>query len=159
MSLLPQIPNPYLEAISVGLLYGLVYCTPTCLPYIASYIAGVGADFRRGTMATLIFSFGRITSYALAGGLVGILSGMFRVVVNESSFLAFQQYSSFVFGMVTILIGTVVFMKSRATTCNCPPAGNTTMKTKRRSGRFDAGAFSLGLSRGLIICPPLAILL
>jgi hypothetical protein len=35
MSLLPEIPNPYLEALAVGLLYGLVFCTSTCLLYIA----------------------------------------------------------------------------------------------------------------------------
>jgi sulfite exporter TauE/SafE len=114
MSMPVQIPNPYLEAISVGLLYGLVYCTPTCLPYLASYIAGVGAGFRNGTMATLVFNFGRITSYAVVGGLVGILGGVFRFVVTESSLAAFQQYSSFAFGVITILIGVAVYLKSRS---------------------------------------------
>lgn len=160
MSLLPQIPNPYLEAISVGLLYGLVYCTPTCLPYLASYIAGVGAGFRKGTMATLVFNFGRIASYALVGGLVGVLAGVFRFVVTESTLTAFQQYSSFVFGIITILIGVAVYLKSRAKNHDCPAAGGTSLSsnTGLRS-RFDLGAFSLGLSRGLILCPPLVFLL
>jgi len=160
MPLLPQIPNPYLEAISVGLLYGLVYCTPTCLPYIASYIAGVGADFRKGTVATLVFNLGRITSYALIGGLVGILSGVFRFVVTESTLTAFQEYSSFVFGIVTILIGVAVLLKSRAAKHDCPALGSQNVgSNKSLRAKFGVGAFSLGLSRGLILCPPLAILL
>ncbi len=160
MSLVPEIPNPYLEAISVGLLYGLVYCTPTCLPYIASYIAGVGAGFRKGTMATVFFSFGRIASYAVVGGLVGVLAGVFRFVVTESTLAAFQQYSSFAFGVITILIGIAVYLKSRAKQHDCPAAASPT--EKRKTGirsRFDLGAFSLGLSRGLILCPPLVFLL
>ncbi len=162
MSLVPQIPNPYLEAISVGLLYGLVYCTPTCLPYLASYIAGVGADFRKGTMATLVFNFGRIASYALIGGLVGILAGVFRFVVTESTLAAFQQYSSIVFGIITIIIGVAVYLKSRAPKHDCPAAGNPNpnpISNKGLRARFDVGAFSLGLSRGLILCPPLVFLL
>ena len=159
MSLLPQIQNPYVEAISIGLLYGLVYCTPTCLPYIASYIAGVGADFRRGTMVTLIFNFGRITSYALIGGLVGILSGTFSVVVDTFSLSTFQQYSSFVFAILTILIGIVIFFKSRAIMHNCPPVRNNNLGLCKLRAKLDFGAFLLGLSRGLIVCPPLAILL
>ncbi len=160
MSLVPQIPNPYLEAISVGLLYGLVYCTPTCLPYIASYIAGVGAGFRKGTLATVVFNFGRIASYAVVGGLVGVLAGVFRFVVTESTLAAFQQYSSFVFGVVTILIGVAVYLKSRAKNHDCPATAMATEKPKTGlRSRFDVGAFSLGLSRGLILCPPLVFLL
>jgi thiol:disulfide interchange protein DsbD len=160
MSLIPQIPNPYLEAISVGLLYGLVYCTPTCLPYIASYIAGVGADFRKGTVVTLVFNFGRVVSYALIGGFVGILSGVFRFVVTESSLSAFQQYSSLVFGVITILIGVAVYLKSRSAKHDCPAAGSPNEAPRKGlRARLDVGAFSLGLSRGLILCPPLVILL
>jgi sulfite exporter TauE/SafE len=75
MSLLPEIPNPYLEAFAVGILYGLAFCTASCLPYIASYIAGIGADFRKGVVVTLIYNSGRIMAYALVGGLIGVLSG------------------------------------------------------------------------------------
>jgi len=159
MSLLPEIPNPYLEAISVGILYGLVYCTPTCLPYIASYIAGVGAGFRKGVAATLIFSLGRVTAYALIGGLVSILSGVFMFAVNQTAISAFQQYSSFVFGIITIIIGIAVFLKSRATSPDCGMVGQKTLGLNKSGGRFDVYAFSLGLSRGLIICPPLALFL
>jgi len=159
MSLLPGIPNPYAEAFAVGLLYGLVFCTSTCLPYIASYIAGIGADFRKGVIATLIYSLGRVTAYALIGGLVGILSGIFRFVVNESAFSAFQQYSSYGFGIVTILIGISVLLKSRSAPNGCNPECDKNVGLKKIGRRFDVGAFLLGFSRGLIVCPYLVAIL
>jgi cytochrome c-type biogenesis protein len=159
MSLIPEIPNPYIAAFAVGLLYGLVFCTSSCLPYIASYIAGIGADFRKGVIVTLIYNIGRVTAYALIGGLIGIFSGVFRFVVNESSISAFQQYSSYAFGIVAIVIGISILFKSKTAPHDCNPEGNKNLGLKKMGGRFDVRAFSLGFSRGLIVCPPLAILL
>jgi cytochrome c-type biogenesis protein len=158
MSLLPEIPNPYVQAFAVGLLYGLVFCTSSCLPYIASYIAGVGADFRKGVTVTLVYNVGRVTAYALIGGLIGVFSSVFRFAVNESSLAPFQQYSSYAFGIVTIIIGITILLKSRANPHNCNPEYNKNPEVKE-TGRFDVRAFSLGFSRGLIVCPPLALLL
>ena len=157
MSLLPGIPNPYVQALAVGVLYGLVFCTSSCLPYLASYIAGVGADFRKGVIVTLIYNAGRVTAYALIGVLLGLLSGVFRFAVTESSLAVFQQYSSYVFGLVTIVIGVTILLKSQKPRA-CTPENNETLPAKK-TGRFDLRAFSLGLSRGLIVCPPLALLL
>jgi thiol:disulfide interchange protein DsbD len=159
MSLIPDIPNPYIEAFAVGLLYGLVFCTSTCLPYIASYIAGIGANFRKGVSVTLIFNSGRIAAYALIGALIGILTSAFRFVLSETSISPFQQYSSYAFGIVTIVIGTSMLLKSRSAARDCNPEGGGGLNSKKLSGRFDARAFTLGFSRGLIVCPPLVLLL
>jgi cytochrome c-type biogenesis protein len=159
MSLIPEIPNPYVYALAVGLLYGTVFCTSTCLPYIASYIAGIGAGFRKGVIATLIYNMGRVTAYALIGGVVGIFSGVFRFVVNESSFSVIQQYSSYGFGVVTILIGVSILLKSRSASHDCNPECNKNLGLKKVGKRIDVRAFSLGLSRGLVVCPYLVALL
>ncbi len=159
MSLIPEIPNPYIEAFAVGLLYGLVFCTSTCLPYIASYIAGIGAGFRKGVSVTLIFNSGRIAAYALIGAFIGVLTTAFRFVLSETSISPFQQYSSYAFGIVTIVIGTSMLLKSRSASRDCNPEGSRDMGSKKLSGRFDARAFTLGFSRGLIVCPPLVLLL
>jgi cytochrome c-type biogenesis protein len=158
MSVLPEIPNPYVQAFAVGILYGLVFCTSSCLPYIASYIAGVGADFRKGVTITLIYNVGRVAAYALIGVLIGVFSSVFRLVVDESSLAAFQQYSSYAFGIVTMVIGITILLKSRTSLPNCKPECNKNPEVKA-AGRFDLRAFSLGFSRGLIVCPPLALLL
>jgi thiol:disulfide interchange protein DsbD len=159
MSLLPEISNPYVGAFAVGLLYGTVFCTSTCLPYIASYIAGVGADFRKGVIATFIYNVGRVAAYALIGGVVGIFSGVFRGVVSDAPFSAVQQYSSYGFGIVTIIIGVSILLKSRAASHCCSPECNKNVGPKKKFARFDVRAFSLGFSRGLIVCPYLVAIL
>ncbi len=160
MSLLPGIPNPYLEALAVGLLYGTVFCTSSCLPYLASYIAGIGAGFRKGVTTTVIYNIGRVTAYALIGGLIGILSGVFHFVVDESSLAVFQQYSSYGFSIVTVIIGITILLKNRSASHDCnPECAKNSSCSQKIWGRFDLRALSLGFSRGLIVCPPLAALL
>ncbi len=160
MSLMPEIPNPYLEAFAVGILYGLAFCTSACLPYIASYIASIGADFRKGVVVTLIYNSGRITAYALVGGLIGILSGAFKLLIDEAAITSFQEYSSYAFGIVTIAIGISILHKNRSSSCECHPQDTgKTATTASKSRWFDLRAFSLGLSRGLVICPPLLMLM
>jgi thiol:disulfide interchange protein DsbD len=159
MSLVPGIPNPYLDALIGGLFYGSVVCTASCLPYVASYIAGIGAGFRKGVLVTLTFSSGRIAAYALIGAAVGILSGVLRFFVSETTLLPFQQYSSIAFGIVTIIIGVGILLKARSSSSNCAMAKGANVSGKKLSERFDFRALSLGLSRGLVICPPLLVLL
>jgi sulfite exporter TauE/SafE len=137
-----------------------VVCTASCLPIITSYIAGVGAGFGKGVKITMIFNSGRVLAYALIGGLIGLFSGLFRLFVSNAAISPFQIYSSFAFGIVTIVIGVSIFLKSRKP-CDCNAQDVKNMVTTRKTGRlgFDYGAFSLGLSRGLIVCPPLIALL
>jgi cytochrome c-type biogenesis protein len=160
MSLIPEITNPFLGAFAGGLLYGLAVCTASCLPYIASYIAGIGAGFRKGIGVTLVFSLGRIVAYAVIGAAVGLFSVFFRSLFSGSLLSPFQFYSSLAFGFVTIVIGASVLVKYRRP-CECNAIGSKSL-LKQGKGRwlgFDFGAFSLGLSRGLIFCPPLIALL
>jgi len=161
MSLIPEISNPFLGAFIGGLLYGMVVCTASCLPYIAGYIAGVGAGFRKGVAITVIFSSGRVAGYALIGGLVGLFSGLFRLFVSNTAISPFQMYSSFAFGIVTIIIGASVLIKFKSPSCEFKTMDNKNLVSQGKGTRFgfDFRAFSLGLSRGLIICPPLIALL
>jgi sulfite exporter TauE/SafE len=159
MSLSSAVPNPYLQAFIFGVLYGSVVCVSSCLPYVASYIAGVGACFRQGALVTLTFSSGRLAAYALISGAVGLLSGALRLIVSAETFLPFQAYSSVAFGVVTIIIGLTLLLKIRASSCNCNTDGVVAVKPQRLSRKMDFRAFSLGLTRGLVICPPLLALL
>jgi cytochrome c-type biogenesis protein len=151
MSFLPEIANPYIAALTGGFLYGLVFCTSTCLPYIASYIAGINADFRRGVFVTLIFNSGRVTAYAI----IGAALGMFKLLMNESFRVTFQTYSSFAFSIVTIAIGVTILVRNNPTKCNCPTEVSIGTGSKRLWRRFDFQAYSLGLTRGLLLCTPL----
>jgi cytochrome c-type biogenesis protein len=159
MSLIPELSNPYLTALASGLLYGLVACTSTCLPYLASYIAGIGTGFRRSVVVTLTFNMGRVISYALIGTLLGVFSSLLWLFVDESTVSPFQTYSSIAFSIVTIIIGANLLYKNWKPSCNFSTPTNATLSPGKIRGKFDAGAFTLGLSRGLVLCPPLIALL
>ncbi len=158
MSLIPEISNPYLGSFAIGLIYGLGVCTASCLPVLAGYVAGIGAGFRKGIRVTLIFNSGRILGYALIGVIIGLLSGLITLVA-PGVLSPFQIYSSIIFGLITIAIGINILFKARKPhECNIQDTNLTVMEKNRRFG-FDFGAFTLGLSRGLILCPPLVSLL
>jgi thiol:disulfide interchange protein DsbD len=156
MSLLPEVANPYVAALAGGFLYGLAFCTSSCLPYVASYIAGINAGFRKGVSVTAIFNLGRITAYALIGAAIGAL----KLVADETVASTFQTYSSLAFGAVSILIGLMLlFQKAPSCNGNCPAENLQPKPSTRWMDRFDFRAYTLGLSRGLILCPPLLALL
>jgi cytochrome c-type biogenesis protein len=158
MSALSQIPNPYVYVLAEGFLYGLVACTSTCLPYVASYIAGINAGFRKGLTVTFTFNMGRLTAYAIIGAIIGV----FKLLIEPAFFSSFQVYSSTAFSIVTIAIGITILVKPKwAGACSCPIDDKTSIqaKPKGRLGGFDFRAYSLGLSRGLILCAPMLALL
>jgi sulfite exporter TauE/SafE len=155
MTVLQQISNPYLASLILGLLYGLTFCASACLPYIISYIAGIGAGFKKGIIVTSIYNSGRIVAYAIIGTIVGLLSA----VISEEVFSAYQQYSSLAFGAIIIFIGATILMKKSGTICNCTEQKPDRLGISKLTNRFDLRAFSMGLTRGLILCPPLIALL
>ena len=161
MSLIPDIANPYLSAFVGGLVFGLAYCTASCLPVVAGYIAGVGSGFKQSVKITAIFNAGRIIAYTLIGALIGLFSSLLRVFVSEDAITPFQLYSSLAFGIVTIAIGGMLMWQTKKVSSNCEcKATDATINTGRikRYG-IDFGAFTLGFSRGLVVCTPLILLL
>jgi sulfite exporter TauE/SafE len=158
-TLLPQIADLYLASLVFGLFYGSTFCTSECLPYVISYIAGIGAGFRRGVMVTSIYNSGRITAYAMLGGLIAI----FRIFVSDAFLGVYQQYSMIIFGVVMIIIGLSMLLRResrKSSSCACGAGeGKLVGFSKRLTQKFDVRAFLMGFTRGLIICPPLVALL
>jgi sulfite exporter TauE/SafE len=156
MSLWPDIANPYIDALVGGFFYGTVFCTSACLPYVSSYIAGVGGGFRKGLTTTLIFNSGRVVAYALLGAAIGL----FKIAIGGTYLTSFQQYSSLAFGLVSIILGVSILLKTRSSSHNCPGANMPSKPAANKiSSRFDFGAFTLGFSRGFVLCLPLLTLL
>ena len=155
MIVLEQISNPYLASLVVGVIYGLTFCTTLCMPYLVSYIAGVKAGFRKGVIITATYNFGRVIAYAIIGSLIGVFTSFI-----DSIFLsAYQQVFSIIFGLVIIIIGvSIFFRKSHGNCCN---AKSREPKWVFRSlkQRFDVRAFSMGFTKGLVICPALLAVL
>lgn len=154
MTLIEQISNPYLASFILGLIYGVTFCTTTCLPYIVSYIAGMNAGFRKGTTITTLYNFGRILAYAIIGSLIGL----FTIFFDDSFLVVYQQISSMVFGLVILTIGINILLKRSKEKCGIKtnePQDNF----KNVKKRFDIKAFSMGFTKGLVLCPALLALL
>ena len=147
----------YIEALIIGLLYGTIFCTSECLPYLASYIAGTGAGFRKGTVITLVYSAGRLISYTIIGIIVGIVGSSLIFILDESTLASFRLFATFTFGIITIIIGLNLLIKIKKNQTECNKDCKSVDEWK--IGRYDIRAFTLGLTRGLVICPPLFALL
>jgi len=159
MSLISEIANPYLGAFVGGLFFGLAYCTASCLPVVAGYIAGVGSGFKQSVKITLIFNSGRIIAYALIGALIGLFTGLLGFFVSAETISPFQIYSSLAFGLVTVAIGVILLFQARKTRSDCGSLDMAVATVRIRRFGVDFGAFTLGFTRGLIVCAPLILLL
>jgi sulfite exporter TauE/SafE len=159
MSVVSGIANPYLGAFVSGLVFGLAYCTASCLPVVAGYIAGVGSGFKQGVKITLIFNAGRVLAYSLIGAAIGLFGGLLTFFVSADAISPFQIYSSLAFGLATIAIGAYLMLQTRKPKCECQPTTVTQAQGRIKRYGVDFGAFTLGFTRGLIICTPLILLL
>ena len=154
--LLPQIADPYLASLVLGVLYGLTTCTAACLPYVASYIAGVGAGFRKGFTIALTFSSGRILAYGLLAGFVAIIQGF----LTDSYLISFQRYASIIAGVVIAVVGLNILLRRKSSGCNCNKETIGGLKASNKLTQFfDPGAFFMGFTRSLLICPTLIAVL
>ncbi len=154
-TLLPGIPNPYLASLILGLLYGLTFCSSVCLPYVISYIAGIGAGFRKGVLVTSIYNSGRVTAYAVIGG----VTALFKTLVSDAFFLSYQKYSPIAFGIAIVLIGASMFLRKKSSNGTCIADESEHLGISKLTQKFDIRAFSMGFTRGLVLCPPLIALL
>jgi cytochrome c biogenesis protein CcdA len=94
--------------------------------------------------------------------LIGAAIGAFKLMLSSETLSSFQAYSSFAFALVTIAIGANLLLKSKQPSppCNnCNANNHENQGVRKMNKKFDLRAFLLGLSRGLVICPPLLLLL
>jgi len=155
MALPAEIANSYLATFTLGLIYGSTLCTSECLPYVTSYIAGIGADFRKGVTATFIYNSGRVTAYAI----LGALAGTSKLFINNSLLLPYQKYTLLAFGIVSLIVGIGILLKGEYSSKACNGKNCNPLGLWRLTGRFETSAFIMGLSKGLVVCPPLLALL
>jgi sulfite exporter TauE/SafE len=151
MTMLPQVGNPYLASLVLGLFYGLTFCTSTCLPYVISYIAGIKAGFRKGIIVTSIYNLGRVAAYAL----IGVLIGLFKMFVSDTFFQTYQKYAFAAFGVTITIIGANILFSKKSSSHACNKACANLNIQGEMSQKFDVRAFLMGFTRGLVLCPPL----
>ena len=151
MTMLPQVGNPYLASLALGLIYGITFCTSTCLPYVISYIAGIKAGFRKGIIVTSIYNIGRVTAYTL----IGVLIGLFKMFMSEMFFSAYQKYAFATFGVTITIIGASILVSKKPSSHIYNKACADLRIQGGRTRKFDVRAFMMGFTRGLILCPHL----
>ncbi|MGB9960109.1 MAG: sulfite exporter TauE/SafE family protein [Candidatus Bathyarchaeales archaeon] len=155
MALPAEIANSYFATFTLGLVYGSTLCTSECLPYVASYIAGIGADFRKGVTTTFIYNSGRVAAYAILGALAGTL----KLFINNTFITSYQKYALLAFGIISITVGIGIFFKGECFSNACSGKNCRSVELSKLAGRFETSAFIMGLSKGLVICPPLLALI
>ncbi|MDH5686553.1 MAG: sulfite exporter TauE/SafE family protein [Candidatus Bathyarchaeota archaeon] len=149
--MLPQVGNPYLASLALGLFYGLTFCTSACLPYVISYIAGIKAGFRKGIIVTSIYNVGRVTAYAL----IGVLIGLFKMFVSDTFFSVYQKYAFAAFGVTITVIGASILLSKKPSSYACKKTCTNLNVQGEMTRKFDGRAFLMGFTRGLVLCPPL----
>lgn len=149
---LQQFSGPYFLSFITGLMYGFTACSLLCVPYIITYVAGVGKGFRGSTMVSLTFSLGRIAAYSMLGGLIGAFKGFLNDPV-------YQTYTFIIFSTVIVLIGINLLL--RKNTCTCPTIEKESKYPKSLgfTQRVNIQAFLMGFTKGLMLCPPLVVVL
>ncbi len=149
--MLPQVGNPYLASLVLGLFYGLTFCTSTCLPYVISYIAGIKAGFRKGIVVTSIYNLGRVAAYALIGAIIGL----FKMFVSDTFLLAYQRYAFAAFGVTITVIGASILLNKKPSLHACNKTCVDLNVQGETARKFDVRAFLMGFTKGLVLCPPL----
>jgi len=134
-----------------GLLGGAGHCVGMCGPLVGGFALCLPDS--RATVPHLLYNLGRVTTYAAAGGVVG-LSGSF--VRFAGAFAPFQQYLLFATGVLIALMGLSVggWLPGGARTLEAGTLPGAVSRIFRRAAEAggSGAAFPLGLATGLLPC-------
>ena len=135
-----------------GLLGGFGHCLGMCGPVVAAYSIGLG---ERRTLAHLLYSLGRLTTYSIIGGLIG-LTGSFLGVARSIEKL--QGVTIALVGCAMILMGLGIIGWKRFSAGTGQASGNCLGSFVLRSMKLISEArgigmyFPMGLVLGFIPC-------
>ncbi len=88
----------YFLLFTSGFLGGFGHCIGMCGPIVASYCMAVKS---RGRLAHLLFNYGRVTTYTILGGIMGVTGSFLTTVTHIQAFQKGNRISS---GRVIIVI-------------------------------------------------------
>lgn len=95
----------YLLMFTSGLLGGIGHCAGMCGPVVAAYTIGFrlpADDIRASSLPQLLYNAGRVTTYSIVGGVMG-MTGSFAGVVT--SIERFQNMAMAAVGGVMVVLG------------------------------------------------------
>jgi sulfite exporter TauE/SafE len=141
----------YLLLFGSGLLGGAGHCVGMCGPLVGGFALAI--PDRRATLPHLLYNMGRVTTYAVAGGVVG-LSGSFVRLARAVA--PYQNALLFAAGALVALMGLSAggwLPGPVRTGGSVPPPGAFSRVLRRAAEAGGAGAaFPLGMATGLLPC-------
>jgi sulfite exporter TauE/SafE len=145
----------YLLMFTSGFLGGFGHCIGMCGPIVASYCMAVK---KKGVLAHLLFNYGRVTTYTVLGGILGVTGSFLTTVTHIQQFqkgiMIFAGLAIIVMGLGLagwLPLGWVAGRGDR--TLSAPSAFFINKMRSVFSGDLPNGAFyPLGLATGLIPC-------
>ncbi|MEJ2691985.1 MAG: sulfite exporter TauE/SafE family protein [Candidatus Thiodiazotropha sp.] len=139
-------------ALLLGLVYGAGPCNLACLPYLGPVFTATEGGVRSAWRTLLPFSLGRLSGYALLGGLAGGLG----LLVQD--WLA-APWVRWLLGGATILVGISILFRRRSL---CQGAGARShsvplseISVLERPRLLPGGLFVMGLGMAMNPCAPL----
>ena len=149
----------YLLMFGSGLLGGFGHCAGMCGPVVAAYTLGLSLPAaQRGTYALpqVIYNAGRITTYSIIGGIMG-MTGSFAGVV--ASIEHFQNLTMAAVGVVMIILGLATTGWFALPPCNtlrkitAPLSGFVNRMIRFISATHTTGSvYVIGMATGFIPC-------
>jgi cytochrome c biogenesis protein CcdA len=125
----------------LGITVGFTACTASCLPFMGSWIMSRNLGMKGSLVDAGLFSFGKITAYALLGAVAG-LTGEFILHYLQSGI------GNLLIGATSVLAGVWLVFNLRRNKRSCGI-----------SKRHNMHPFNLGFSLSFVPCAPLAALL
>jgi hypothetical protein len=96
----------YLLVFGSGVIGGFGHCAGMCGPLVAALSAGTMRSDRRRWLPQVLFNLGRVTTYALIGGIMGLI-GSFPQVIDPLR--GFQHLVTAALGALMVLLGIASF--------------------------------------------------
>ncbi len=146
-------------AFLLGLGYGAGPCNLACLPYLGPVFAATGGGIRHSWRTLLPFSLGRLSGYALLGGLAGGLG----LLVQD--WLA-APWVRWLLGGATVMVA-LSFLMRRRQACRSACGDEPSVPVNRLSSPAGSGSplgftgslFLMGFGMALNPCAPLTTIM
>jgi len=145
-----MITPPLLAMLLSGLAGGFGHCISMCGPVVGALSVG---ETRKGLLHLLLYNLGRVTTYSILGGVVG-LSGSFLLLA--ASIETLQRVIMIIAGISITLMGlsTAEWLPLPANNRNCTPGGHLMQKVMSlfRVPRSIGSYYPMGIVLGFLPC-------
>ena len=141
---------PLLAMLLSGIAGGFGHCISMCGPVVGALSVG---ETRKGLLHHLLYNLGRVTTYTILGGIVG-LSGSFLVLA--ASIEQLQRAIMIIAGISIILMGlsTAEWLPLPSSTKSCNPGSSLMQKIMKlfKAPRSIGSWYPMGVVLGFLPC-------